>query len=87
VEYVANLQQQDRSFVYYFKIQCKHFGGSTVNMYEPYSWLGITSHLQQLQFYSEKVWCAGLDIIIQKNSEGDISGNLSVMFSCSSYTS
>jgi hypothetical protein len=25
-------------------------GGSTGNMYGPYSWLGVTSHLQQLQF-------------------------------------
>jgi hypothetical protein len=54
-------------------------------MYEPYSWLGMTSRLQQFHFYWKKDWCAVLDIVIQKYSEGDISGHLPFMFSCSSY--
>jgi hypothetical protein len=54
-------------------------------MSSTYSWLGMASHLQQLQFCSKKVWWAGPDMIIQKYSEGDISGHLSDMFSCSSY--
>lgn len=45
----------------------------------------MISRLQEFHFYSRKDWCAVLDIVIQKYSEGDISAYLSVMLSCSSY--
>jgi len=36
-------------------------------MYEPFSWLGITSHLQQLQFYSKKKIGAQVSKSLYKN--------------------